>query len=158
MQKIDAFITDLQTYYGGYKNKQVAKDIQEELEYYDPKYFDAILRQIKSMVPAAYLADRKSVTDAIKVLKIERLDEPNHENLCPSCNKKMYITGGICPWCGYDMFGSDSPKEWREFVELAKAGKKPVLDFEGMLRGLQKNENKERFDSVLTSAKRGVMA
>jgi len=135
MQTSVEFMIALDEYYGGFQNKAVAGDFENELRYILPKDLTALLKQIKSSLPAAYKPDLKVLAEAIKAAKITPTDEPNQERVCPSCGKRWY-TSGICPWCCFDPSGEDSPAVWRQFVADHKAGKVPHYDVAGMLTTL----------------------
>jgi len=135
MRTVDEFMGELVSYFGGFRTDGVMHDIANELAYIAPGDLDRLMRQLKLSLPAAYPPDLKAIADAIKAAKIEPLNDPARERVCPSCGGKWY-SSGVCPWCCYDPDCGESPEEWRAFVEAHRAGKVERIDVGGILRDL----------------------
>lgn len=143
MRTVDEFMTELGAYFGGFRNDFIMQDIAREIQYIAPGDLDALMRQLKLTLPAAYQPDLKSIGDAVKAAKIQPLNEPNKERVCPSCGKKWY-SSGVCPWCCFDPAGSDTPDQWREFVKAHREGKVPHFEVGATLADLIARHNVAR--------------
>jgi len=139
MKNADEMMNKLIGYYGGFANTEVANMVYAELLYVKPSDLDALFRNILSTVPAGWKPDYKSVTESIRFLKLELLQQPGIETTCKVCGTVQF-SNGCCPLCKYEPHTDGSPDEYRKFWNDWKSGKLARFDAGKMLEELGKNK------------------
>jgi len=137
MKTVLDFMTALNDYFDGLKNKTVSSLIMQELAYIKPSDLDKLFRQLIISQPASWKPDLKAIIESIKAAKIIPLQEPGQEEACPVCNEVNH-SSGICRNCCYDPSRDGTPEQYQKWWTDWKAGIEPHYDIKDVLSGIER--------------------